>query len=128
MTYTIETFLKGEKPVYGHLEQMWDFLYVKDVARALRLIGEKGFAGKVYGIGSGEYKSLREYITRIRDVIDPLIPLGIGENAYQSGRTFSSCVNVYDLKKDTGFQPEYSFEDGIRRTVNYFSNKMKTEE
>ena len=126
VTYTIETLLKGDKPVYGNLEQMWDFLYVKDVVKALRLIGEKGSVDKVYGIGSGEYKTLREYITRIRDVINPILPLGIGENTSQSVRTFSSCVNNYDLKKDTGFQPEYSFEDGIRRTVNYFKNNIKT--
>ena len=128
VTYTIKTLLNGEKPVYGNLEQMWDFLYVKDVVRALRLIGEKGFADKVYGIGSGEYETLSKYITRIRDVINPMLPLGIGENIIQSKRTFSSCVNNYDLKKDTGFQPEYSFEDGIKRTISYFkeTNNIKT--
>ena len=109
-----------EKPIYGDLNQMWDFLYVKDVVRAIRLVGEKGKKDKVYGIGSGEYKALREYVCRIRDVINPNLPLGIGENSSLSRRTFSSCVNNYDLKKDTGFQPEYSFEEGIARTIEYY--------
>ena len=125
VTYTIKTLLKGGKPIYGELKQMWDFLYVKDVVRALRLIGDKGTPGKVYGIGSGEYKTLRDYITRIRDVIDPKLNLGIGENETQSKRTFSSCVNNYDLKKDTGFQPEYTFEEGIERTVQYFRKQIE---
>lgn len=120
ITYTIKTLLRGDKPIYGDLAQMWDFLYVKDTVKALRLIGEKGTSNKVYGIGSGGYKTLREYISCIRDVIDPELPLGIGENKDEVVRTFSSCVNNYDLKKDTGFQPEYTFEDGIRRTVDYF--------
>mgnify|MGYP002509689483 CR=1 FL=1 len=125
VTYTIKALLAGEKPSYGDLNQMWDFLYVKDVVKALRLIGEKGIPDKVYGIGSGEYKTLRDYITRIRDVINPNLTLGIGENVKQNEKSFSSCVNNYDLKKDTGFQPEYSFEDGIQRTIQYF-RKQKT--
>ena len=120
ITYTIKALLAGEKPSYGDLNQMWDFLYVKDVVKALLLIGEKGIPDKVYGIGSGEYKPLREYITRIRDVINPNLTLGIGENVKQNDKSFSSCVNNYDLIKDTGFQPEYSFEDGIQRTIQYF--------
>lgn len=125
ITYTIKSLLKREKPIYGDLQQLWDILYVKDVVRAIRLIGEKGVSGKVYGIGSGEYKTLREYITRIRNVIDPTLPLGIGESLIQNKRTFSSCVNNYELIKDTGFQPEYTFEDGIRKTVEYFRKQIK---
>ena len=125
ITYTIKTLLDGEKPVYGDLHQMWDFLYVKDVVGALRLVGEKGKHGKNYGIGSGEYKTLAEYIRHIRDIIDPTLPLGIGENEEQSKRTFSSCVNNYDLKRDTGFQPRFSFEAGIRRTIDYFKKQKE---
>lgn len=125
VTYTIKTLLKGDKPIYGDLKQMWDFLYVRDVVRALRLVGEKGTPNKVYGIGSGEYKTLFDYITRIRNVIDPNLCLGIGENQEQSTRTFSSCVNNYDLKKDTGFQPKYTFEEGIERTVQYFKGQKE---
>ena len=39
ITYTIMSLLRGEKPEYGYLTQMWDFLYVKEVVRALRYIG-----------------------------------------------------------------------------------------
>lgn len=125
VTDTIRALQKGERPVYGSLTQMWDFLYVRDVARAIRLVSEKGIPGKVYGIGSGQYRTLYDYITRIRDVVAPGLPLGIGENKGQSNRTLSSCVNNYDLIKDTGFQPEYTFEEAIRRTVQYFKEKAE---
>ena len=124
MTYTIKSLLNGEEPIYGDLHQMWDFLYVKDVVSAIRLVGEKGTADKVYGIGSGEYHTLCEYIARIRDVIDPSLPLGIGKNKYQTSKTFSSCVNNYDLIRDTGFKQMYSFEAGIKRTIDYWARKM----
>lgn len=120
ITYTITTLLKGERPQYGLLMQMWDFLYVGEVARALRLIGEKGHAGKTYGIGSGIYRQLKDYIIKIRDIINPALELGIGDKPELSEKAFSSCVNIYELAKDTGFEPQIGFEEGIRRTIEYY--------
>lgn len=120
ITYTITTLLRGERPSYGMLMQMWDFLYVAEVARALRLIGEKGVAGKTYGIGSGVYRQLKDYIIKIRDIIDPGLELGIGDTPALSDKAFSSCVNIYELVKDTGFEPEVTFEEGIRKTIEYY--------
>lgn len=121
ITYTIRSLINKEKPIYGNLNQMWDFLYVSDVARALILVAEKGdFSGVTYGIGSGKYRKLREYIITIRDLIDSDLPLGIGENLKMDERTYSSCVNVERFIKDTGFIPEISFEEGIIKTINYF--------
>ena len=124
ITYTIKTLLQGEKPRYGYLQQMWDFLYVKEVARALVLIGEKGIEGTSYGIGSGVFKPLRDYIVAIRDIINPSLELGIGEIPALSDKAFSSCVSIYDLTKDTGFVPEIGFEEGIKRTIEYYRNKQ----
>lgn len=122
LTYTIKTLLAGEKPSYGYLTQMWDFLYVGEVVRALRLIGEKGQAGKIYAIGSGVYKPLREYVEAIRDIINPELELGIGEKPALSDKAFSSCVSISELTRDTGFVPQISFEEGIRKTIAYFEN------
>lgn len=123
ITYTIKTLLNKEKPKYGNLEQMWDFLYVGEVARAIRLIGEKGKTEHVYGIGSGEYHPLKYYIREIRNQIDPKLELGIGEYPAMSSKTFSSCVNIDDLKRDTGFKPRISFEEGIKRTIDYLKER-----
>ncbi len=120
ITYTIRSLLHGNRPIYGNLNQMWDFLYVSEVVRALRFIGEKGVHGKTYGIGSGVYKPLKEYIYQIRDVIAPEAELGIGELKNMSEQTFSSCVNIYDLIRDTGFVPNISFDEGIKKTVEWF--------
>ena len=106
ITYTIRTLLKAEKPQYGDLKQKWDFLYVSEAVKAIRLIGEKGKTEHIYGIGSGQYRSLR-----------------IGEIPAMSNQTFSSCVNIDDLVKDTGFTPKISFEDGIKKTIKYLRNE-----
>ena len=120
LTYTIRTLLAGEKPSYGYLTQMWDFLHVSEVVRALRYIGESGKTEKTYAIGSGVYKPLKEYVEIIRDNIDPNLPLGIGEKPALSDKAFSSCVSIHDLTEDTGFVPKVSFEEGIIRTIDYY--------
>ncbi len=125
LTYTIKTLLKGEKPSYGYLTQMWDFLYVGEVARALYLVGEKGLTDKTYAIGSGDYRPLKEYVTIIRDTIDPSLELGIGDVPAMSDKAFSSCVSIRELSKDTGFMPEVSFEEGIRITIDYYKDQDK---
>lgn len=127
ITYTITMLLRGERPQYGALTQMWDFLYVGEVARALRLIGERGCYAKTYGIGSGVYRQLKDYIVKLRNIIDPGLELGIGEIPSLSRKAFSSCVNIYELAKDTGFEPEVSFEEGIRKTICYYQRQMRGE-
>ena len=126
ITYTIVSLLRKEKPQYGDLMQMWDFLYVSEVARALRYIGEKGITEKNYAIGSGIFKPLKNYIMTIRDIIDPSLPLGIGEIPSYSKKAFSSCVSIYALTKDTGYIPEIGFDEGIERTIPYYRNQKKT--
>ena len=125
ITYTITKLLKNEKPLYGDLEQMWDFLYVREVARALWLIGDRGNGDKIYGIGSGQYRQLKDYIFTIRDIINPDMELGIGELPQMSHKAYSSCVGIYDLMKDTNFQVEIGFEQGIRNTIMYYKNEIR---
>lgn len=120
ITYTIKSLLKNHSPLYSSLEQMWDFLHVSDVAYALYLIGKKGCVGKTYGIGSGIFRPLKEYICEIRDQIDASLPLGIGKRQDNEKFVYSSCVDNSALVSDTGFAPRITFADGIERTIQYF--------
>lgn len=128
LTYTILSCLRKQKPIYGALEQMWDFLYVTEVARALYLIGEYGKDNMTYGIGSGKYRQLKSYIETIRDMIDPELSLGIGELPTLRDSVFNSCVNIDLLTRDTGFIPKVSFEEGIEKTILYYSKYIEKEE
>lgn len=125
LTYTICSLLREEIPEYGYLTQMWDFLYVGEVARALYLIGELGKTEKTYGIGSGIYKPLRTYVEEIRNIINPNLEIGIGKKPEMSERAFSSCVNIEELIKDTGFFPSYPFEKYIKQTIQYYSKMVE---
>lgn len=121
---TIRTLLKGEKPLSTKGEQQWDYLYAKDAAYALYLLGEKGISGKTYCIGNGKTRPLKDYIIIIRDQIDESLPLGIGELPYADKQVMHLCADITELEKDTGFAPRYAFETGIAETIDWVKKNL----
>ena len=115
----IKTLLEGRRPALTKGEQMWDYLYSEDAATALMLLAEKGAGGRIYPIGSGIARPLKEYIEIIRDEIDPQLPLGFGEVPYSPKQVMHLCADISELKEDTGFEPSVSFEEGARRTIAF---------
>jgi len=124
LTYAIKALLKVERPTFTALEQRWDYIYIDDFIKALVLTAEKGIAGKNYALGYGIAKELREYINLIRDSIDPTLPLGIGERPYKGEKPDNSEIDISELQKDTGFKPEVSFEEGIKKTIEWYKKVL----
>lgn len=115
----IRTMLKGERMKFSPAEQVWDYIYAEDCARAFIAVGESGVDQKAYTIGSGEQRLLRDYIYAIRDAINPTLDVGIGERDYNPNQVMHLVADINDLVADTGYRPETSFEDGIRKTVEW---------
>lgn len=124
ITYAIKSFLKSERPSFTKLKQKWDYIYIDDLVDAFYHIGCSGNAGVVYPIGSGENKELSFYVSTIRDLIDKTLPIGLGELPYKTSKIDNSIVDIDRLKNDTGFIPNYSFTDGITKTIEYFRKNM----
>jgi len=122
---TIVELRKGSVPKFTLGEQIWDYMYSSDAAKALLAIAEKGKNGKVYCLGSGKGKKLREYIEKIRDTVAPDAKLGIGEIPYAKNQVMYLCADISDLKNDTGFVPSISFDEGIKMTVKWFDDFVK---
>lgn len=113
----IDSFLREQCPKFTKGEQLWDYLYSKDAAQAMYLLGEKGTDKGVYCLGSGHARPLAEYITILRDSIDPRLKMELGAIPYGSKQVMHLCADIETLKKDTGFEPKYSFEQGILETI-----------
>ena len=120
----IGIMLEGKKASYTKAEQMWDYLYCKDAAKAFFLAATKGRDGAVYSVGSGSVRRLSEYIEAIRNAIDPKLPIGFGEVDYYPGQVMYLCADTSSLVEDTGFAPEYTFEQGIKETVEWFREEF----
>ena len=109
------------------MEQKWDYVYIDDVIDALLAIGRKGKNGKVYAIGHGDNWPLSNYIRIIHELIDPSLPLGIGDIPYDCKKLPSSCVDLSEITIDTGFIPRVPFEVGIKKVINKLKEDMKNE-
>lgn len=120
----IRALLGGQKPPLTAGEQLWDYLYASDAALAFRLIAEQGIGGKVYPLGGGSARPLREYIEELRDAIDPALPLGFGEIPYSPMQVMRLEADISALQADTGFAPTTSFAHGIRATIASQKNKQ----
>ena len=119
---TIINLLNGSSIDTTNGEQIWDYLYVKDCVKALFLLGLKGKNNKIYCIGSGEGRPLSEYIKDIRKIIGKGC-INFGKKSYSPKQVMYLLADITDLKKDVGFVPSYSFEDGIRETIDYWRGK-----
>lgn len=117
ITYTIKSLLKREKPSLTSLEQKWDYVHINDVVDALEFIIRKGKKDSFYVIGHGDNCPLSEYIFKIRDLIAPELSLGIGEIPYTGNVIPMSCVDISELKRDTGFEPKVPFDEGIVNVI-----------
>ncbi len=118
--------LKGERPQYTKGEQVWDYIYSKDAARAFRLVAEKGKDGAIYCFGTGKTRKLRDFILAIRDAVNPNFEIGLGEVDYYPNQVMHLEADIENLTEDTGFIPKYSFEEGIKETIEWARNHLLT--
>ncbi len=115
----IKKLLNGEKMPLTSGEQLWDYLYADDAAEALYRLALYGKRGSVYPVGCGSAKPLRDYLEIVRDAIDPTLPLGFGEVPYGDKQVMHLEADLAAIEKDTRFHPNTSFEEGIRKTIEF---------
>ena len=124
MVMTLIRYLQaGCKPSCTKGEQIWDYLYSKDAARAFYLLGERGIHGKTYCIGSGTGRPLAAYINEIKNAAGPQVEIGLGDIPYKNGQVMHLCADISELSEDTGFKPAYTFERGIDETIRWYKEK-----
>lgn len=115
ISYLIRTLREGGVPELTPCEQMWDYLNADDAAKALAAVADRGVDGKVYPLGSGVGRPLREYVETLRGVVAPLGEVRFGAKPYYPHQPMYLVADIGELTADTGFEPSVSFADGIRK-------------
>jgi nucleoside-diphosphate-sugar epimerase len=118
----IQTLCAGKKPALTRGEQEWDYLYVEDAAKALSRIAETGATGTL-NLSSGETVAIRKLVEKIRDFVDPHLPLGFGDVPYRTDQVMRLAAEIGRLRSATGWQPEIPLQEGLRRTVEWIRNE-----
>ena len=114
---TVLRFQSGESPEFTAGEQIWDYVYSKDAAKAFFCVAQNGIDGKTYVLGSGEERPLAEYLTTMRDLIAPSLELKLGARPYAGNQVMFLAADSSELTADTGYHADYTFEDGIRELI-----------
>ena len=114
-------------PVYGKGENVRDWLYVEDHARAIDLIFHKGRIAETYNIGGfNEWKNI-DLIKVIVRTVDRLLgnPEGESEKLItyvtdRAGHDLRYAIDSRKLKNELGWEPSLQFEEGIEKTVRWY--------
>ncbi|MFL6734644.1 MAG: dTDP-glucose 4,6-dehydratase [Sphingomicrobium sp.] len=124
---TILNALAGERlPVYGKGENVRDWLYVEDHARALDLIAERGQVGETYNVGGRNERRNIDVVRRICSVLDELSPSNrpreelIDFVADRPGHDARYAIDATKLEIELGWRAVENFDSGIEKTVRWY--------
>ena len=130
-------------PVYGKGDQVRDWLYVEDHARALHKVVTEGKVGETYNIGGHNEKRNIEVVHTLCDILQELAPpadsaafvgaTSVAINHYKNLITFVTdrpghdmryAIDASKIQNELGWSPEETFETGIRKTVQWYLNNL----
>jgi dTDP-glucose 4,6-dehydratase len=115
-------------PVYGDGLQVRDWLYVRDHCRAIAAVLHEGRTGETYNVGGCNQRSNLEVVETLCALLDELVP----ESPYRPhkqlvvsvkdrpGHDRRYAIDAGKIKRELGWQPEESFETGLRKTVEWY--------
>lgn len=113
-------------PIYGKGDNIRDWLYVDDHARALRLVLDKGTPGETYNIGGWNEKTNLEVVQSICHTLDDLHPQGAPHSklitfvADRPGHDKRYAIDATKIADELGWKPQETFESGLRKTVEWY--------
>ncbi len=113
-------------PIYGKGDNIRDWLYVDDHARALRTVLETGKLGETYNIGGWNEKTNLEVVQAICTILDELHPQGAPHQnlityvADRPGHDKRYAIDATKIADDLGWKPQETFETGLRKTVQWY--------
>ncbi len=122
-------------PVYGNGQQIRDWLFVEDHARALYKVVTEGVVGETYNIGGHNEKANIDVVHSICDLLEELAPnKPEGIQHYKDlityvtdrpGHDVRYAIDASKIQNELGWVPEESFETGLRKTVEWYLNNQE---
>jgi dTDP-glucose 4,6-dehydratase len=118
-------------PIYGGGDQIRDWLYVEDHARALYKVVTEGKVGETYNIGGHNEKQNIEVVQTICDILQELAP---SDTYYRDlivnvqdrpGHDRRYAIDATKIHNELGWQPEETFETGMRQTVQWYLDNIE---
>ncbi|AIR85095.1 dTDP-glucose 4,6-dehydratase [Pantoea rwandensis] len=118
-------------PIYGKGDQIRDWLYVEDHARALYTVVTKSVVGETYNIGGHNEKQNLDVVHTICDLLDEMVPKAssyreqITYVADRPGHDRRYAIDACKMSHELNWQPQETFESGIRKTVQWYLDNQQ---
>ena len=123
--HVIREFLNARAPQVTKCEQLWDYLFVADAARAIASVADGKISG-VFNLGSGAAWPLKNFIEIIRREAHSVVQPVYGAVPYRPDQVMHLQANIEKLRAATGWLPQMSIEAGLRETVAYEKKLLET--
>ncbi|MCA0171651.1 NAD-dependent epimerase/dehydratase family protein [Bacillus sp. RAR_GA_16] len=112
----IDKLIKGEEITVYDREQSRDFTYIDDIVQGITLALEQNGRSEIYNLGSGSPVPLTELI----HLLTQYFPKAkVKEDLFRRGDVRHTWADISKARKDLGYSPEVTFEEGIRRTIEW---------
>lgn len=122
--YVIREFQAGRAPKLTRCEQLWDYLFVTDAAKAIAAVAEHGAAG-VLNLGSGQAWPLKQVVETIRAALGTRLEADYGAIPYRPDQVMRLQADITKLKAATGWAPAVSLLEGLQATVAWERGNSK---
>ena len=119
----ISNLLKGQPSDLIPYDDLFDIIYVEDVAEAFCYIGEKGCNQKTYYIGHNKPRKIGSIVDEIVQVVNKEGVVSFGKYPIVNGINFE-LIDMYALEKDTGFTPSFSIKESIKKTADWMKDNI----
>ena len=116
---TLRKIINGEPLQFTSATQNYDFVYVSDVAKAFYLVAKNGKPFCEYMIGSGDAKPLKQFILEMVAACGPDAHSIFGDVPFTGTNMPLSVFDISDIKEDCGFEPDVSFAEGTKMTMDW---------
>lgn len=120
---TIRKIINDEPLQFTSGTQNYDFVYIDDVAKAFRLIGENGKPFCHYLIGSSNAKPLREFVLEMKSALAPEKEFVFGDVPFTGVNMPLDEFDCSTTESDTGFRAEISFSEGVKKTMDWIKEQ-----
>lgn len=116
---TLKNFLNHKSVNFTSGEQLYDFIYASDAARAFYEIGKKSKKNTEYYIGNTVQYSLKQFVLIMQEMVDKDIKISFGNLPYNGPYLTYQEIDTGKLRTDLDFEVKVSFEEGIRNTIDW---------
>jgi nucleoside-diphosphate-sugar epimerase len=113
ISMVLRALREGRAPELTRCEQMWDFLHVRDAARAIVALLECPTARGVFNIGSGAPARLRDVVLTLRDLVAPRIEPAFGAVPYRPDQVMHLEADISRIRRETGWCPQIPLSSGL---------------